>query len=111
MVGKSAVGFCDKLLVETHLATARLVACDHDDGVPLRIECEGHMPFAVRGREPHLLHVCVLRAFERVDLGPTEPRTEFGEQLRDGQKFGLNPALERQKLRFGGVVKSASQLT
>jgi len=47
----------------------------------------------------------VFRAFERVYVGPTELRTEFGEQLRDDQKFGQNSALESQKVRLEGIIK------
>ncbi len=79
MVEKPAVRSCDKPLVEALLATARLVACDQDDGVPPRIERERRAPLPVRSREPRLLRVGAFQAFERVDVGPTKLRAEFGE--------------------------------
>lgn len=106
MFGKPAVRFGNKMLVKALLTTARLVARNQNDGVPLRIEREGCTPFPVRGREAHFLHVGVFRAFERIDVRATQLRAEFGKQLRDGQKFGLNPALESQKLRLEGIMQS-----
>ncbi len=106
MVGKPAIRLCDKLLIEALLANARLVTRDQENSLPFRVKREGCAPFAVGGRETHLLHVGVFRALERVDIGPTELRAVFGEQLRDGQQFGLDPALENQKLRLEGVMQS-----
>ena len=105
MSGIPTVRFCYKLLVETLLTAAGFVARDEKDGLPFGIEGEGSTPFAVGGRETHLLHIGVLRAVERVGVWPTELRTEFAEQFRNRQQLGLNLALESQELRLEGVMQ------
>lgn len=74
MTGKPAVRLGNKLLAKALLATARLVARDQNNGVPLRIEREGCTPFPVCGRETHFLHVGVFRDFERVDVAHSKAR-------------------------------------
>ena len=47
---------------------------------------QSHAPFSVGSLEPQSLHVRVLRALERLGLGPAEQRTAIGKELRDRQQ-------------------------
>lgn len=111
MVGKPAIRLRDKPLVNAFLVNAGLVACDEDDRLAFRVEDEGSAPFAVGGRETHLLHICVLRALERIDIRPTKPRAILGKEPGDGQQFGLDRALESQKLCLERVRNLTFRLT
>ena len=82
MRGKSQIGFCDKLLVKSFLARARFVSSNKQDRFTLRIERECGAPLAVHRLESQLLHIGVLRTFERIGVRPPELRAIVGKQLR-----------------------------
>lgn len=105
MCGKPTVRLCNELLVKTLLTAARFVTGDQHDRVALRIESEGDAPFAIGGREAHLLHVGMFGAVERVHIRPTKLRAVFAKKLGDGQQFGLDGALKSGKLCLEGIMQ------
>lgn len=105
MSGKPAVRLCNELLVETLLTAARFVACDQYDRVALGVESEGNAPFAIGGREAHLLHVGMFGAVERVHVRSTKLRAVLAKEFGDGQEFGLDGALKSGKLCLEGIMQ------
>src|SRR3546814_7302699 len=90
MLGKSLIRLRDKLLVETLLAAARFVARHKQNCLPFRVEGKGGAPFAIGGRETHLLHIGVFGPVERVHIWPTKEGAIVGKQLRDSEEFRLD---------------------
>ena len=76
------VGFADQHAVEPPRASARLVARSQEHGRAFGVEREGDPPFPVRRAEPHLLHVRMPRAVERVHMRSSQLRSELPQKTR-----------------------------
>src|SRR4051794_1194918 len=97
MCGEASVGRADQLPVE--LAPAVLRRGDQHDGLALRIEGISDAPLDLVDGWPKLLHVRVLRSFQRVGPGATtEFRAVALQQLRVGCNLPANRCVERPKL-------------
>src|SRR5262245_24795054 len=90
----------DQCAIEAFFAGARFISCHEQDGCALRIEREGHSPFALRRAEAQLLHVGVPGSVQGVHAGPTQLRPELLEQARQGQNLCLDLLVQRIELRL-----------
>src|SRR5215207_7032740 len=106
MRGKTFVGLCDQPLIEALLTHSRLVAGDHQNTVPARIESKSHSPDSPHRIESKLLHVGVLRPLQRVHIRTSELRPVFCKKPGDRQQFVLNFLLESQELLFEFIFKA-----
>lgn len=78
MLIKSFVRGFDQPLVKLLFASAGLVRGHVNDGLAFRIEGERCPPHAVK---PQLLHIGVLRAFQRIDARAARRRAECFDDL------------------------------
>src|SRR3546814_19104809 len=99
----------DLLLVETLLAAARFVARHKQNCLPFRVEGKGGAPFAIGGRETHLLHIGVFGPVERVHIWPTKEGAIVGKQLRDREEFRVDVWLKDRKLRLEGIMQKSEE--
>src|SRR5215211_2542986 len=96
MCVEAIVGRADQLPVE--LAPAVLRCGDQHDRLSLRIEGISDAPLDFVDGWPKLLHVRVLRSFQRVGPGATELRAVLLQQLRVGCNLPANRCVEGPKL-------------
>ena len=99
MAVEARVGLRDERAVEAPRAAAGLVAGNEQYGTALGIEGEGEAPFPARRAEPHLLHVRMARAVERIHPGPSELRSEPFQHAGDGVGLVLDLRVESVELR------------
>jgi hypothetical protein len=105
MGGETPIGHCDKLFVEPFLTPAGFVTGDEQDRFTLRIESEGGAPLAICRLEPQLLHIGVLRPFERICVWAAELRAIVGKQPSNGEQRVLDTLVECEKLRLEGILE------
>jgi len=73
--------------VKSLLIRAGFVSDDQQDCRALRVEGKGNPPRTIRGVEPKLLHVGMLRPVQRIGMGTAELRSEVLEQLAQRRKL------------------------
>src|SRR5271170_344481 len=103
--GEAPIRLGDELFVKPLLAPAGFVAGDEQDCLTLRIEGEGGAPLSIRGLEAQLLHVGVLRAFERISIRSPELRAIIDQQPGCGEQRVLDLLLKGKKLRLEGILE------
>jgi len=80
----------NQIAIKSALSNPALVSCHQQDGLALWIECKGNTPYATIGIEAQLLHVCVARALQRIDLRPSQERPFLAEDCRQSNQYVLN---------------------
>ena len=108
---KTVIRLPNQLPVKASFANPRLISCHEQDRRALRIEREGHSPFALRRAEAQLLHVGVPGSVQCVNAGPTQLRPELLEQARQGQYLCLDILVQRVELRLNSSPISTTQRT
>ena len=105
MFVKSCVGIGNQLLIETSLISSTFITAHQQNRRAICIKCKSHPPYAAITIETQLLHICVLRAFERIHGWPTQVRAEFLKESGVGEQFILECTIQRQKLGVKVIVK------
>lgn len=105
MFVKSCVGIGDELFIESPLIRSTLVTAHQQNGCALGIKRKCHPPYAAIMIETQLLHICVLRAFERIHRWPAQVGAEFLKESGVGEQFILECTIQRQKLGVKVIVK------
>src|SRR5262249_40347553 len=90
----------DQFAIEAFFAGARFISCYEQDRRALRIEREGHSPFAICRAEAQLLHVCMPGSVQCINAGPPQLRPELLEKARQGQNLCLYLLVQRVELRL-----------
>jgi len=86
--------------VKSLLIRAGFVSADQQDCRALRVEGKGNPPRTIRGVEPKLLHVGMLRPVQRIGMGTAELRSEVLEQLAQRRKLVLRGFRQFCELRI-----------
>src|SRR3546814_6588259 len=97
--------FKQKTAYEMRISDWSSDVCSSDLCLPVRVEGKGGAPFAIGGRETHLLHIGVFGPVERVHIWPTKEGAIVGKQLRDSEEFRLDVWLKDRKLRLEGIMQ------
>jgi len=101
------IGIRDQSLVELHLILSLLCARNQDDCPAKRIERKCGSPFLVTlaTLESQLLHVRVLRTFQRVDVRATRLWSGQPYGSRSGEETVLNVSRKILELSLEVIVK------
>src|SRR3970282_719588 len=105
MFVKSCVGIGNKPSIESSLIRSTLVSAYQQYGRALCIKCKSHPPYTAIKIDTQLLHIRVLRAFERIHRWPAQVRAEFLKELGVSEQFILERTIQRQKLGVKFIVK------
>ena len=92
------ISLLDEFDVKTTLGHAGFIPSEKENCLSLGVKGEGDPPFAIRQREPKLLHVRVLRPVQSVAVGPPQLRSEPAEQADQRGNFKL-----RRPCKFLGL--------
>jgi len=92
-------------LVKAALIRTTLITADQQNALPLWVKGECNSPHLTGLCKPQLLHVRVLRAFERVLRGSPQTRSEVLQQEGMGQQFILQRLRQCRKLQGKVIVK------
>jgi len=105
MFVKSCVGTGDQLFIEPPLIDTTFITAHQQNRSALCIKRKSHTPYTAITIEAQLLHICVLRALERIHYWPTQVGAEFLKELGVGEQLILECAIQRLKLGVKVIVK------
>lgn len=105
MFVESRVGTANQLFIESPLICAAFIAAHQQDRGAFRIECKCHSPYPTVMIETQLFHIGVLRAFERINRGPSQVRAEFLQESGVGEQLILERNTHRLHLGVKVIVE------
>ena len=97
---KTIIGLLDQFPVKAFFAGTRFIARHEQDRLTLRIESEGHSPFAIGRAETQLLHVRVARSIQRINTGPPCLRSELLKKSRQCQNLRPHVLVQHVELQL-----------
>jgi hypothetical protein len=102
---KSRIGSGNQFFIESPLICTTLVTSNQQDRRALSIKRKSHPPYSTTTIETQLFHICVLRAFERINRWPAQVGAKFLKEPGVGEQFILECNLHRLKLGMKVIVK------
>ena len=105
MFVKPCVGIGDQLFIETPLIRTAFIAAYQQNRRAFCIKCKSQQSYTTVVIETKLLHISVLRAFERIHSWPAQVGAEFLKELGVGEQFILECTIKRLKLSVKFIVK------